>query len=134
MSIRRFGRGYGIVISCNWHKHNPNAKDCPEKISTANLDVKANRSHAAKQGWGRGLCRGRKSYDLCPKHMDFERANLKKQDAEREARRMKRDEDRRAEKAAKKAAAAAAPKKSRARNAVPSAETAPSADSAPASL
>jgi hypothetical protein len=108
MSIRRFGRGYGIVISCNWARHNPNAKDCEEKSQTANLDTKANRAWAAKSGWGRGIRKGRKSYDLCPKHMKLERELHAKEQKEREAEKVRRDELKKA-----KFAGEPSPKKSR---------------------
>jgi hypothetical protein len=61
VSIRRLGRGYGIVVSCN---------RCGTTKQTANLRVDVNRDAAKRDGWGRGSdpgCRSREARPATPR-------------------------------------------------------------------
>lgn len=88
MSARRIGRGYGIVIRCNYD-------GCDARYQTANIVIGANRAAAAKVGWIRGG-KGRKHWDVCPTHTPEERALVKREAEERELRKRQRDERRKA--------------------------------------
>lgn len=79
MSVRRFGRGYGIGICCDGF----GIEDCTNTVSTANIVTKVNRQHAAGLGWGRGLDPGSRRvdgtgrpstrrHDVCPIHLAME--------------------------------------------------------------
>ncbi len=147
MSMRSLGRANGIVMSCDQAKHNPNAAACSARSQTANTRRCVNREWAKSKGWGRGLCKGRKTYDLCPAHLKLEIEALKTERKDREIRKAALDEARKskmqgvvAQKSARKlaksqraeakklkmqSAAATKPRSARKRRS-------PSADSAPA--
>lgn len=130
MSITRLPRELGIIIRCNGTQiddHPENHKRCPEKFQTANVYAGVNRTVAATQGWGRGLRKGRKRNDHCPKCMPIERELFAKQKADREVEKKRRDELKKA-----KLSAAPLPKKPRKSRATSSPTTTPSVDSAPA--
>lgn len=119
--IRRVGRGYGIVVSCN---------RCGATRQTANLRVDVNRDAAKCEGWGRGSdpgCRSRearpatprvvlpggriqrsrpasperigrpstRAHDLCPGCLKLDRAAAKQRKANRDAQIAARDAIRR---------------------------------------
>ncbi len=123
MSITRLPRELGIIIRCN----GTDTASCSEKYQTANVRARANRKAAAGAGWGRGLRKGRKRRDHCPKHMEIERELFAKEQAECEAEKKRRDELKKA-----KFAAAPLPKKPRKSSASSSPTSSPSEASAPA--
>lgn len=47
MSARFIGRGYGVIVTCNYD-------GCTEQFRSANVVKKHNRSAAAREGWTRG--------------------------------------------------------------------------------
>lgn len=99
MSARKLPREWGMVIRCD---HWDRKFRCPEQVQTAVILAGANRAHAAKLGWGRGLRKGHKRMDLCPKHMAEERTQFEVLKAEAAARRKAREEKRLAKKLAGK--------------------------------
>lgn len=119
MSIDKLSRERGVTVKCD----GTDETDCPERIYTANVFAKVNRAWATKQGWGRGLRKGRKRRDQCPKHLAIERQLFATQKADWEAEKQRRAELRKAKWAAAAAAKATA---------TSSPTTSPSADSAPA--
>ena len=92
MSIKFLPRELGVIISCNGNDD----EECTERLQTANILAGANRGRAKKLGWGRGLRKGKKRHDLCPKHLADEKAAAAKNKAAAAARRAKRDKARKA--------------------------------------
>jgi hypothetical protein len=114
VSARALPREMGLVINCN----GTTDKGCPhkEKFMTALIVVGNTRGWLKTQGWGRGLRKGHKRRDLCPKCMPVETKLHKEAKAAWQAEIKRREEKRKADKAArdaKRAAEALAPKKPR---------------------
>lgn len=125
MSASWLPREQGMRIVCE----GTGDKGCPtnEKRFTANIVAKHNRAHWKKEGWGRGLRKGYKRRDLCPSCMPKERELFKKEQADTEAWKAQRAENRKAKLLEK----AAQPKKPR-RKKDDAPTSSPSADCAPA--
>jgi hypothetical protein len=94
MSVRLLSRSRGCVLCCN---------ECDETLHTVQIQKGLVRAYAKTIGWGRGLLK-KKRRDLCDACMPAERQAFAEQKAEREKRRLERDEKARAKRAAEVAA------------------------------
>lgn len=84
MSARRIGRGWGVVIVCDY-------EGCTCRYQSACIIVKYNRAAAAVDGWIRGLFRGSGVRDVCPEHAPIEREKRTAFDKERRERKAARN-------------------------------------------
>lgn len=96
MSVKWLRRGWGIKLTCC----------CGGVLQTAQVQAAGIRVYAKTIGWGRGLLKGRKRFDLCPTCMPIERAAFAAKGVAWEAEKLRRDE-------VKKAKLSATPKKPR---------------------
>lgn len=132
MSVRWLPRELGMVITCNGTTLSTDVTNCrcgpdkqPAQYQTANIMAGNTRAWMKKEGWGRGLRKGRKRCDLCPTHLKLEQELFAKEQADREAEKKRRDELKKA-----KFSAAPSPKKPRKRKGSASSSS-PSAECAP---
>jgi hypothetical protein len=100
--VKRLPRQWGLILMCDGTFHT----SCTEQFQTALSLVRNQRFAAKREGWGRGLLRGRKAADQCPYHFKLEKFLLEQRKWARAVELARRDELKKA-----KASAAPLPKK-----------------------